>query len=167
MSILRGVNPENGRLSFQKILRSGPPLSDRATALRLMNHFLKEGIRETFSDINPIEDFTGNLVLEFLDHFLDETTYSTEECRDRDATYARPPESPSSSYHQGRRRDQGSQGAGHFHGGFPLYDERGTFHYQRCRASHREPTGFALRVSILLRTSSSTQKRTFACTVIP
>ena len=42
------------------------------------------------ADISPIEDFTGNLVLEFLEHSLEAPNYSTEECRDRDATYARP-----------------------------------------------------------------------------
>ena len=40
--------------------------------------------------VTPIEDFTGNLVLQFLDHSLDAPTYSVDECRDRDATYARP-----------------------------------------------------------------------------
>jgi DNA-directed RNA polymerase subunit beta len=52
--------------------------------------FLTEGIKEAFIDISPIEDFTGNLVLEFLDHTLDPSAYSVEECRDRDMTYARP-----------------------------------------------------------------------------
>jgi DNA-directed RNA polymerase subunit beta len=52
--------------------------------------FLREGIKETFQDISPIEDFTGNLVLEFLEHNLEPPTYTVSECRDRDATYARP-----------------------------------------------------------------------------
>ena len=53
-------------------------------------NFLQEGIKETFQDISPIEDFTGNLVLEFLEHTLEPPTYTVLECRDRDATYARP-----------------------------------------------------------------------------
>ncbi len=52
--------------------------------------FLEEGMRETFTDISPIEDFTGNLVLEFLEHNLDPPAYTVEECRDRDMTYSRP-----------------------------------------------------------------------------
>ena len=52
--------------------------------------FLEEGMRETFNDISPVEDFTGNLVLEFMEHNLDPPPYSVEECRDRDMTYARP-----------------------------------------------------------------------------
>ena len=79
-----------GRVSFQKI----PPVLDIPNLIELQRdsyqQFLTEGMREAFRDISPIEDFTGNLVLEFLDHSLDEPTYSEEECRDRDMTYARP-----------------------------------------------------------------------------
>lgn len=52
--------------------------------------FLYEGLREVFHDISPIQDFTGNLVLEFLDYTLGETKYSVEECKERDVTYAAP-----------------------------------------------------------------------------
>lgn len=51
--------------------------------------FLKEGLKEVFEDISPITDFSGNLVLEFIDFTLDsEPKYSIEECKERDATYA-------------------------------------------------------------------------------
>lgn len=52
--------------------------------------FLKDGMKEAFADISPIEDFTGNLVLEFHEHTLDPPVHTVEECRDRDMTYARP-----------------------------------------------------------------------------
>lgn len=52
--------------------------------------FLREGLREVFHDISPIQDFTGNLVLEFLDYTLGEPKYSVEECKERDVTYAAP-----------------------------------------------------------------------------
>ncbi|MCG0238216.1 MAG: DNA-directed RNA polymerase subunit beta [Firmicutes bacterium] len=54
--------------------------------------FLREGLQEVFRDISPITDFTGNLVLEFLDYTLDpsQAKYSIEECKERDATYAAP-----------------------------------------------------------------------------
>src|SRR2546428_872379 len=52
--------------------------------------FLREGLLETFRDISPIEDFTGNLVLEFLDYSLGEPKYPIDECKERDATYAAP-----------------------------------------------------------------------------
>ena len=71
MSILRNIDPDNGRLSFGKI----PKILDLPYLIELQRasyeNFLKEGIRETFADISPIEDFTGNLVLEFLDYQLD------------------------------------------------------------------------------------------------
>ncbi len=52
--------------------------------------FLEKGLREMFDDISPIEDFTGNLVLEFVDYSMGESKYSVEECKERDATYAVP-----------------------------------------------------------------------------
>ncbi len=53
--------------------------------------FLSEGLREVFQDISPITDYSGNLVLEFVDFTLDERPkYSIEECKERDATYAAP-----------------------------------------------------------------------------
>ena len=52
--------------------------------------FLREGLQEMFRDISPIQDFTGNLVLEFLDYSLGEPKYSIEECKERDVTYAAP-----------------------------------------------------------------------------
>ncbi|MDX9871791.1 MAG: DNA-directed RNA polymerase subunit beta [Clostridia bacterium] len=52
--------------------------------------FLNEGIKEMFRDISPIQDFTGNLVLEFIDYSLGEPKYSVEECKERDVTYAKP-----------------------------------------------------------------------------
>ncbi|BDG62211.1 DNA-directed RNA polymerase subunit beta [Caldinitratiruptor microaerophilus] len=52
--------------------------------------FLREGLQDIFRDISPITDFTGNLVLEFLDYSLGEPKYSIEECKERDVTYAAP-----------------------------------------------------------------------------
>ena len=56
------------------------------------NWFLDEGLKEAFEDISPISDFSGNLSLEFTDFKLceDETKYTIEECKERDATYAAP-----------------------------------------------------------------------------
>ena len=52
--------------------------------------FLKEGLLEMFRDISPIEDFTGNLSLEFVDYRLGDPKYDLEESKNRDATYAAP-----------------------------------------------------------------------------
>ena len=53
--------------------------------------FLKEGLREVFKDIDTITDYSGNLELSFLDYSMDEKPkYTVEECKERDATYAKP-----------------------------------------------------------------------------
>ena len=52
--------------------------------------FLKEGLLEMFRDISPIEDFTGNLSLEFVDYRLGEPKYDLEESKNSDTTYAAP-----------------------------------------------------------------------------
>ncbi|WP_010528979.1 DNA-directed RNA polymerase subunit beta [Lentibacillus jeotgali] len=52
--------------------------------------FLKEGLREMFQDISPIEDFAGNLSLEFIDYSLGEPKYPVDESKDRDVTYNAP-----------------------------------------------------------------------------
>ena len=53
------------------------------------NWFVKEGLGEVLKDISPIEDYTGNLVLEFFDYYMEEETkYSLEEAKERDATYS-------------------------------------------------------------------------------
>ncbi|CAM5320396.1 DNA-directed RNA polymerase subunit beta [Lysinibacillus sphaericus] len=54
--------------------------------------FLEEGLREMFRDISPIEDFTGNLSLEFIDYSLGDPKYHVDECKERDVTYACPVE---------------------------------------------------------------------------
>ena len=51
--------------------------------------FVKEGLGEVLRDISPIEDYSGNLVLEFFDYYMeDKTKYSIEEAKERDATYS-------------------------------------------------------------------------------
>ena len=53
--------------------------------------FLDQGLREVFQDVAAITDYTGNLVLEFVDYRLDDTPkYTVEQCKERDVTYAAP-----------------------------------------------------------------------------
>ncbi|WP_404450857.1 DNA-directed RNA polymerase subunit beta [Virgibacillus necropolis] len=52
--------------------------------------FLEEGLKEMFKDISPIEDFTGNLSLEFVDYTLEDPKYPVDESKDRDVTYNAP-----------------------------------------------------------------------------
>ena len=51
--------------------------------------FIEEGLGEVLKDISPIEDYSGNLILEFFDYYMeDKTKYTVEEAKERDATYS-------------------------------------------------------------------------------
>ncbi len=52
--------------------------------------FLNEGLRDVLRDVSPITDYTGNLVMEFIDYSLDleNIKYDVEECKERDSTYS-------------------------------------------------------------------------------
>ena len=51
--------------------------------------FIEEGLGEVLKDISPIIDYSGNLVLEFFDYYMeDKTKYTVEEAKERDATYS-------------------------------------------------------------------------------
>ena len=51
--------------------------------------FVEEGLGEVLKDISPIVDYSGNLVLEFFDYYMeDKTKYTQEEAKERDATYS-------------------------------------------------------------------------------
>src|SRR5690625_3184218 len=52
--------------------------------------FLEEGLKEMFADISPIEDFSGNLSLRFIDYELEDCKYPVEESKERDVTYSAP-----------------------------------------------------------------------------
>ena len=53
--------------------------------------FVEEGLKEVFHDVSPIGDYSGNLILEFVDYRIDMTPkYDIAECKERDATYAAP-----------------------------------------------------------------------------
>ncbi len=52
--------------------------------------FLENGIREVFDDINPVENFTGKISVEFGDYSFDEPRYSVKEAKERMVSYAAP-----------------------------------------------------------------------------
>ncbi len=86
--------------------------------------FLKEGLREMFYDISPIQDFTGNLILEFVDYTLGEPKYLVEDCKERDVTFAAPLRVKVRLINKetGEVKEQEV-----FMGDFPLMTEKGTF----------------------------------------
>ncbi|WP_033542807.1 DNA-directed RNA polymerase subunit beta [Planococcus sp. CAU13] len=86
--------------------------------------FLEEGLREMFRDISPIEDFTGNLSLEFVDYSLAEPKYPVDESKERDVTYAAPLR-VKVRLHNKETDEVKEQDV--FMGDFPLMTETGTF----------------------------------------
>ncbi|MCA0982339.1 MULTISPECIES: DNA-directed RNA polymerase subunit beta [Exiguobacterium] len=86
--------------------------------------FLREGLKEMFTDISPISDFTGNLVLEFIDYSLSEPKYSIDESKERDVTYSAPlrVKVRLQNKETGELKEQEV-----FMGDFPLMTESGTF----------------------------------------
>ena len=89
------------------------------------NWFLREGLHEVFHDIAAIEDYTGNLVLEFIDYRLDNhPKYTIKECKERDATYAAPLYVTARLINKqtGEVKEQEI-----FMGDFPLMTDSGTF----------------------------------------
>ena len=50
----------------------------------------KGGLRETIDDISPIEDYTGNLAVQFGELQFDDPVANLEQCREKDLTFARP-----------------------------------------------------------------------------
>ena len=81
---------KNVRMSFSRIdeVLEMPNLIE--VQKKSYQRFLDEGLKDVFKDISGITDYTGNLVLEFLDYHLDmdRPNYSVAECKERDATYS-------------------------------------------------------------------------------
>ncbi len=87
--------------------------------------FLEKGLKEVFEDMSAITDYTGNLVLDFVDYHLDDQPkYSVEECKERDVTYAAPLRVKARLFNKetGEVKEQEI-----FLGDFPLMTESGTF----------------------------------------
>lgn len=114
------------RMSFSKIKEVCEMSNLIEVQLDSYEWFLQEGLQEVFDDINPIQDYTGNLSLEFVGYKLDmeNIKYSVEECKERDATYAAPLKVSVRLINKetGEIKEQDV-----FMGDFPLMTEQGTF----------------------------------------
>ena len=89
-------------------------------------HFLEEGLKDVLRDVSPITDYTGNLIMEFIDYSLetDNIKCSVEECKERDSTYCAPLKVKVRLINKetGEVKEQEI-----FMGDFPLMTETGTF----------------------------------------
>ncbi len=115
----------NTRMSFSKIneVLEMPNLME--IQKKSYRWFVEEGLSEVFRDMSAISDFTGNLVLDFVDFTMDDTPkYSVEECKARDATYSAPLKVKARllNVETGDIKEQEI-----YMGDFPLMTETGTF----------------------------------------
>ena len=79
------------RMSFSRVdeVMSLPNLLDVQTSS--YKWLIEEGLKEVFDDVSPIEDYSGNLILEFVDyHLSDEIKYDIDESKQRDTNYSAP-----------------------------------------------------------------------------
>ncbi len=115
----------NTRMSFSRIneVLDMPNLIE--VQKNSYNWFLEEGLKEVFRDVSAITDYTGNLVLNFIDYKLDEKAkYTVEQCKERDVTYAAPLRVRARLINKETGEIKESEV---YMGDFPLMTESGTF----------------------------------------
>ena len=88
--------------------------------------FIDQGLKEVLRDMSEITDYSGNLVLSFVDYSLDESRpkYSVKECKERDTTYAAPMRLVARLYNKLTGTALESEV---YMGDFPLMTDSGTF----------------------------------------
>ena len=117
---------KNTRMSFSKI----DEILDMPNLIEIQKNsyqwFLDEGLKEVFRDVSGITDYTGNLVLDFVDYKLeiDKPNYSVMECKERDVTYAAPLRVTARLLNKESGEIKESEV---YMGDFPLMTESGTF----------------------------------------
>ena len=116
---------KNERMSYSKI----GDVAEMPNLIEVQKNsyqwFIEEGLHEVLKDVSPITDFSGNLILEFNDYYLeDNPKYSIEECKARDATYSKPLKMKVRLINKetGEVKEQEI-----FMGEFPLMTDQGTF----------------------------------------
>ena len=118
-------NGKTSRMSFSKI----EEIIDMPDLIEVQKSsykwFLESGLKDVFADISPIVDYSGNLMLEFVDYRLeDETKYTIEEAKERNTTYASRLQVKTRLMNKetGEIKEQEI-----FMGDFPLMTDNGTF----------------------------------------
>ena len=129
MGLMANVKPvklgKNTRMSFAGIneVMQMPNLIE--VQKNSYKWFLDVGLREVFRDIDEITDYTGNLVLTFIDYRMDEKPkYSVTECKERDATYAAPLRVIARLYNKETGEIKENEV---YMGDFPIMTDSGTF----------------------------------------
>ena len=117
---------QNTRKSFSRSRFDYPLPNLVEVQTKSYKWFLEEGLREVLRDVSPIPDYSGNLVIEFVDFSLDTNnpTYPVEECKERDVNFAAPWKV---NVRLTNKQTGEVKQADIFMGDFPLMTETGTF----------------------------------------
>ncbi len=82
---------KNVRMSFSRVGEAIEMPNLLEVQKKSFEWFLRDGLREVLDDVSPIVDYSGNLIIEFVDYSIDpKTQYPVEECKERDVNYAAP-----------------------------------------------------------------------------
>lgn len=112
------------RFSFGKIPEVLPLPDLLAVQHESFQWFLDEGLKEIFTEISPIEDFTGSLALELTDHRFGDPLMDLEEAKERDSNYAQPLYVTARFMNKGTGEIKEQQV---FLGDFPIMTDKGVF----------------------------------------
>jgi len=126
--------------------------------------FKEEGIFEALKDISPIEDFTGNMYLEFVSGHFGEENATIDVCKMQDMTYSAPLKAVAKFVNRetGEIKEQEV-----FMGDFPMMTENGTF---IINGTERVVVSQLVRSPGVYYSSEidkKTEKELFMCKVIP
>ena len=157
-------NALRDRRTFAKLQEPLPPPNLISVQRESFLWFLNEGLNETLSDISPIEDFTGNLALQFITHEFKAPKFDEDECKEKDLDYSRPLFVTAAFINKetGEIKEQTV-----FMGDFPMMTDKGTFIIngtERVVVSQlvRSPGVYFDR-----NVDKTSDKDVFACKVIP
>jgi DNA-directed RNA polymerase subunit beta len=117
-------NAMRERRTFAKLEEVLPPPNLISVQRESFGWFLSEGLKETLKDISPIEDFTGNLALQFIDHRFEDPKFDEDECKEKDLDFSRPLFVTAAFINKetGEIKEQTV-----FMGDFPMMTDKGTF----------------------------------------
>ncbi len=156
---------KNTRMTFSKINE----VIDMPNLIEIQkdsyNWFITEGLMEVFKDMSAITDYSGNLVLSFIDYRIDEQPkYSVTECKSRDTTYAAPLRVTARLTNNETGEIKESEV---FMGDFPLMTESGTFVINGAERAIVSQLVRSPGVYFAKKIDEKTGKKLFSSTIIP
>ena len=129
------------------------------------NWFIREGLKEVFKDMSAITDYSGNLVLSFIDYRIDEKPkYDVAECKARDTTYAAPLRVTARLLNNETGEIKESEV---FMGDFPIMTESGTFVINGAERAIVSQLVRSPGIYYAEKADEKTGKRLFSSTIIP